>query len=261
MDLSVKEEKYLVVTKDFIRKFVKRVLLDRESVLSESLTGLQYEPIETSNMLINLISIGKKLDFGKVIDETLSQLIKDPKNKDLLNQPYTPGTRAYCENSSLVSHLYNILALFTTFWKTELDLWNMPIFTVKELCNATDRSLYEKGCFEFNTATYYLLYELFERIERRIDNIDSGLLTLYFTMYWMLLSNKEANEEVKANLCLTAMHFVCNWKNKKQKITALNKFRAENQWLIHYFQLDIHDAITLDYRSKNKDVFQIVGIK
>jgi hypothetical protein len=53
---------------------------------------LDYEPIEINNeLLILLQKIGKKIDYGKIIDEIIHNIIKEEKNKELLNREYSPS--------------------------------------------------------------------------------------------------------------------------------------------------------------------------
>ena len=72
---------------------------------------MDYEPIETNNELIILLQkIGEKIDYAKIIDEIIHNIISSKKNIELLNLPYDPSSSEYHDtNEYIVSHIYRLI--------------------------------------------------------------------------------------------------------------------------------------------------------
>lgn len=248
--------------KKFIREFLKEALKDKNSRLSQCLWWLDYEPIEINNeLLILLQKIGKKIDYGKIIDEIIHNIIKEEKNKELLNREYSPSWNEYYDiNRHITSHIWHLIRSYKLIW-SELDLWNMPRALILDIIEITDRSKYQDNYYEYTTATYYLISEYFNEIEYLCDNIDTRYLWVYLAMIQALLESELVIDNVKSSIIHGVYYFLCNWKNKNIKKTALtNFFSSYGNDIKKYFQLDWHDKITYYLDSTNKDIYNICRI-
>lgn len=248
--------------KIFIREFLKEALKDKNSRISQSLSWLDYEPIETNNELIILLQkVGWKISYGKIIDEIIHDIISSKKNIELLNISYDPSSSEYHNiNKDIVSHIWRLIRSYRLIWK-KLDLWNMPMFLVKDFIEITDWKNYEGHYSEYTTATYYLMSEYFDEIEYLCDNININYLWVYFWMLWNILKSDKVIDKVKESIISWVYYFLCNNTHKKEKKEALKKFFTM-YWdsIKKYFKLNAHDRITHYLDTTNKDIYDICTI-
>jgi len=244
--------------KTFVRYFLKISLRDKDSLLSQAMWWLDYEPVEVDNELILLLQIiWKWIDYGKIIDETIHNLINDNENRILLNIWYDSWSEEYYEkNSNIVTHIRHLMRTYRLIWQ-ELDLWNMPMFIIKELIEITERSKYQDNYYEYTTASYYLMSEYFDEIEYLCDNIDTKYLGIYFAMIWQLLSSDKVVNRVKESIISSTYWFLCNSKNKEEKKNGLVKLFSNYNNIKEYFQLSAHERITHNLDAINQDIYDI----
>lgn len=244
--------------KRFIRIFLKIALENPNSRLSQSMDWLDYDPIEINNELLFLLQkVWKKINYGKIIDETIHNLINNDENIILLNLWYDPSSSEYYGmNDNLVSHIWHLIRSYRLIWD-ELDLGNMPMFLIKNLIKITDRSKYQDNYYEYTTASYYLISEYYDEIEYLCDNVNIEYLGIYFAMVWQLLSSDKVATRVKESIISGIYRFLCNSKNKEEKKIALINFFKNYTEAKPFFNINAHDRNTHELDSKNKDIDEI----
>lgn len=263
----IKSSKHLMEDQDikkFVRDFLKVSLKNIDSRLSQSLWGLDFEPIEMKNELLLLLQkIWKKLDYAKIIDEVIHNIINEEQNKKLINLRYSPWGGEYNElNNNIITHIWHLIRSYRLIW-TELDLWSMPMHLIKDLIEVTDRSKYQDNCYEYTTGTYYLITEYFDEISYLCDHADTRYLGSYFAMIAEMLSSEIVILEVKKSIISWIYWFLCNHKNKEEKKKYLKDFfeyDTDNKYKI-LFQLDAHDRITHYLDSANIDIYEICKLE
>lgn len=256
---------------EFSKQFLIELLLNQNNVTYYQLKEVDYEKdtIENKNIGI-LLQNSEKLSLERILSIVIHKLIFNRKNKTLLNKYYSPSEWEYnIDNKDIVLHIWRLIRLYNFIdWK-KLHLWNIPIFFIKDLIEITDWRLYNRtDILEYQTATYYLIIEIFEMIEKICNKTEWKYLDIYFMMIgyclwnynWYSLWSSIVPENFKKNIIKHCMYFFCDMKNREIKKESLTNILLANRWRKCYFDTrnEKIDRIWHDIWTRNADIFEII---
>ena len=256
---------------EFSKQFLIELLLNQNNVTYYQLKEVDYEKdtIENKNMGI-LLQNSEKLSLESILSIVIHKLIFNRENKTLLNKYYSPSEWEYnIDNKDIVLHIWRLIRLYNFIdWK-KLHLWNIPIFFIKDLIEITDWTLYDKtDILEYQTATYYLIIEIFEMIEKICNKTEWKYLDIYFMMIgyclwnynWYSLWSSIVPENFKKNIIKHCMYFFCDMQNREIKKESLTNILLANRSRKCYFDKrnEKIDRIWHDIWTRNADIFKII---
>ena len=256
---------------EFSKQFLIELLLNQNNVTYYQLKEVDYEKdtIENKNMGI-LLQNSEKLSLESILSIVIHKLIFNRENKTLLNKYYSPSEWEYnIDNKDIVLHIWRLIRLYNFIdWK-KLHLWNIPIFFIKDLIEITDWTLYDRtDILEYQTATYYLIIEIFEMIEKICNKTEWKYLDIYFMMIgyclwnydWYSLWSSIIPENFKKNIIKHCMYFFCDMQNREIKKESLTNILLANRSRKCYFDKrnEKIDRIWHDIWARNADIFKII---
>ena len=256
---------------EFSKQFLIELLLNQNNVTYYQLKEVDYEKdtIENKNMGI-LLQNSEKLSLESILSIVIHKLIFNRENKTLLNKYYSPSEWEYnIDNKDIVFHIWRLIRLYNFIdWK-KLHLWNIPIFFIKDLIEITDWTLYDRtDILEYQTATYYLIIEIFEMIEKICNKTEWKYLDIYFMMIgyclwnydWYSLWSSIIPENFKKNIIKHCMYFFCDMQNREIKKESLTNILLANRSRKCYFDKrnEKIDRIWHDIWARNADIFKII---
>ena len=121
---------------------------------------------------------------------------------------------------------------------------------------------------EYQTATYYLIIEIFEMIEKICNKTEWKYLDIYFMMIgyclwnynWYSLWSSIVPENFKKNIIKHCMYFFCDMQNREIKKESLTNILLANRSRKCYFDKrnEKIDRIWHDIWTRNADIFKII---